>query len=143
MSCPGTCFRSPSEYFQKVALAACMTQERVRIRQNGWVQRAGNCGLLRFTDNGGTRGELSCWLPGQCTRKCCRNHGSGKRQAALGDVIYSKVYSAPVRAQRSHLQSLSTRSLFWVAFQQYRLQGLKVSHASSLGPPPFLGSKQY
>ena len=36
----------------------------------------------------------------------------------------SQVYSAPVQAHRSHLQSLSTRSLLWVDFIQYRLLGL-------------------
>ena len=36
----------------------------------------------------------------------------------------SQIYSALVQAQRSRLQRLSTRSLFWVAFTQHRLPGL-------------------
>lgn len=37
------------------------------------------------------------------------------------EIWKSRVYSAPVRAQRSHLQSLSTRSLFSATFIQYRV----------------------
>ena len=52
---------------------------------------------------------------------CYRNRGGRKRPAALEDAVYS----APVRAQRSHLQRLSARTLFWVSFIQHRPPGLK------------------
>ena len=48
----------------------------------------------------------------------------------------SQVYSAPVWAQRSRLQSLSTRSLFWVTFIQYRPLGLKVFQLKQSWPSP-------
>lgn len=49
------------------------------------------------------------------------------------EIWKSKVYSAPVRAQRSHLQSLSTRSLFSVTFIHYKVLIFPCKHP---GPPP-------
>ena len=49
------------------------------------------------------------------------------------EIQKSKVYSAPVRAQRSHLQSLSTRSLFSVTFIHYKVLIFPCKHP---GPPP-------
>ena len=48
----------------------------------------------------------------------------------------SQVYSALLPAQQSRLQSLSTSSLFWVAFIQYRLLGL-VFPPQAAWPSPF------
>ena len=52
------------------------------------------------------------------------------------EMWYSQVYSALVLAQRSHVQSLSTRPLFWVAFIQYRLLGLVFPPCKQPGPGP-------
>ena len=46
---------------------------------------------------------------------------AAERDKQHPEMWNSQVYSAPVQAQRSRLQRLSTRSLFWVAFIQYRL----------------------
>ena len=58
--------------------------------------------------------------------------------------------SAPVRAQRSRLQSLSTRSLCWVTFKQYGLLDLWTCGSYDFQreqpqpcPLPSLGSKQH
>ena len=59
------------------------------------------------------------------------------------EIWKSKVYLAPVRAQRSHLQSLSTRSLFWVTFIQYRLPSLKVFPRKQPLPSPFLAQTEF
>ena len=68
-------------------------------------------------------------------RGCCRIRGSAKRKWHL-EMWNSQVYSAWVWAQRSRLQSLSTRSLFPVAFIQYRLLGL-VFPVQAAQPSPF------
>ena len=49
------------------------------------------------------------------------------------EIWKSKVYSAPVWAQRSHLQSLSTRSLFSVTFIHYKVLIFPCKHPR---PPP-------
>ena len=49
------------------------------------------------------------------------------------EIWKSKVYSAPVQAQRSHLQSLSTRSLLSVTFIHYQVLIFPCKHP---GPPP-------
>ena len=49
------------------------------------------------------------------------------------EIWKSKVYSVPVWAQRSHLQSLSTRSLFSVTFIHYKVLIFPCKHP---GPPP-------
>ena len=62
---------------------------------------------------------------------------AGERDKQHSEMGNSKAYSALVQAQRSHLQSLSTRSLFWVAFIQCKLPGLKISLHKQSQPSPF------
>ena len=63
---------------------------------------------------------------------------AAERDKWHSEMQNSKVYLAPVQAQRGHLHSLSTRPLFWVTFIQYRLPGLKISpHKQPQHHPPF------
>ena len=50
------------------------------------------------------------------------------------EIWKSKVYSAPVWVQRSHLQSLSIRSLVSATFLHYKVLIFSCKHP---GPPPF------
>ena len=61
-----------------------------------------------------------------------------ERDKGPSEMRNSKVYSAPVRAQRSRLQSLSTSPLFWVTSMQYRLPRLKIFLRQQPRPSPFL-----
>ena len=61
-----------------------------------------------------------------------------KRHLEMQD---SQVYSAPVQAQRSRLQSMSTRSLYWVAFILFYFIYLYFFALSRAAPMAYGGSQ--
>lgn len=96
-SCPGTRFFSP-ESVRKVAWAEAGASRVSWDLENAWaasihLSTGSSPSFLQFPDNGSARGQLSCRLPGQCTRKCYRNHGDRKRQVALKDAEQQGLFS--------------------------------------------------
>ena len=84
---------------------------------------------LRGEKDSGSNSRWTC--PGTVAETAKTVATEGDKQHS--EIWKSKVYSAPVRAQRSHLQSLSTRSLFSVTFIHYKVLIFPCKHP---GPPP-------
>ena len=109
--------------------AKATARVRVWIRQNGrcalsTCHRAGDRGLPRFPDNGGTRGQLGCRLPGQRTKNIAETTKTlateGDKQQ-LGDVEKQGLFSTGAGSEESPPES---EHQVFVLRNFYTLEGL-------------------